>query len=129
MKFSSTSLTLLLLPLLSLASPVALTPKDVSETSEDALFKRKVEYCQIVNVSSTVNCRAGPGTGLMWSWVARGIMRSIISVILMDIILRVNALLLTLAPAKLIMREGRRAAIGKAIGLWKGTLFCIYGNM
>jgi hypothetical protein len=22
-----------------------------------------VEYCQIVNVSSTVNCRAGPGTG------------------------------------------------------------------
>ncbi|KFX94382.1 hypothetical protein O988_06338 [Pseudogymnoascus sp. VKM F-3808] len=63
MKFSSTSLTLLFLPLLSLASPVAVTPKDVSETPEDALFTRKVEYCQIVNVSSTVNCRAGPGTG------------------------------------------------------------------
>ncbi|KFY12953.1 hypothetical protein V491_06577 [Pseudogymnoascus sp. VKM F-3775] len=71
MKFSATTLALFLLPILSLASPVA--EAEASEEgpislvskkrSEDELFKRADQYCTIINVSTTVNCRAGPGTG------------------------------------------------------------------
>ncbi|KFY67162.1 hypothetical protein V496_01736 [Pseudogymnoascus sp. VKM F-4515 (FW-2607)] len=72
MKFSATTLALILLPVLSLASPVAEAVESdegptalVSEkrSSEDELFKRADQYCSIINVSTTVNCRAGPGTG------------------------------------------------------------------
>lgn len=71
MKFSATTVVLFLLPVLSLASPVAeVVDSDegpvalVSEkrSIEDELFKRADQYCTIINVSTTVNCRAGPST-------------------------------------------------------------------
>ncbi|KFZ05925.1 hypothetical protein V501_07899 [Pseudogymnoascus sp. VKM F-4519 (FW-2642)] len=73
MKFSATTLAILLLPIVSLASPVATSsdavtsdenpPIFVSEKrSEGDIFERAATTCSIVNVSSTVNCRSGPGT-------------------------------------------------------------------
>jgi hypothetical protein len=70
MKFSATTLALLLLPIVSLASPVPEAAEDAAPVNlvshvrraEDEVFKRTDEYCSIINVSTTVNCRAGPGT-------------------------------------------------------------------
>lgn len=55
MKLSATTLTLLL-PTLALTSPVAVTPND------DALLPRADTSCTIINVSTVVACRTGPGT-------------------------------------------------------------------
>lgn len=72
MKFSSTTVVLILLPILSIASPITKVEATeeggpvalVSEPrSEDGIFKRSSQLCQTINVSTYVNCRAGPGTG------------------------------------------------------------------
>ncbi|KFX92070.1 hypothetical protein O988_07437 [Pseudogymnoascus sp. VKM F-3808] len=72
MKFSSTTVALILLPILSIASPITKVEATeeggpvalVSEPrSEDGIFKRSSQLCQTINVSTYVNCRAGPGTG------------------------------------------------------------------
>ncbi|KFZ21638.1 hypothetical protein V502_02917 [Pseudogymnoascus sp. VKM F-4520 (FW-2644)] len=74
MKFSlAAAATLLLLPLGTLASPVAApdngmpvsTPDELLEArdaSPSEIFKRNVT-CKITGSSKTVNCRSGPGTG------------------------------------------------------------------
>lgn len=75
MKFSTSIFTFLLLPFAVLANPV---PEALNELSQSAieegdvnlsvaiqpsdLFKRSTQYCSIVNVSTYVNCRTGPGT-------------------------------------------------------------------
>ncbi len=52
-----------LAPITLSASPIAatadVTPRDAGD---DLLAKRAAGICRIVNVSSTVNCRSGPGT-------------------------------------------------------------------
>ncbi|KFX94381.1 hypothetical protein O988_06337 [Pseudogymnoascus sp. VKM F-3808] len=55
MKLSATTLTVLL-PTLALTSPVAVTPNN------DALLPRADTSCTIINVSTVVACRTGPGT-------------------------------------------------------------------
>lgn len=74
MKFSfAAAATLLLLPLGTLASPVAAADNSVPvsvpeellearDASPNELFKRNV-LCKITGSSKTVNCRSGPGTG------------------------------------------------------------------
>ncbi|OBT85954.1 hypothetical protein VE02_04802 [Pseudogymnoascus sp. 03VT05] len=73
MKLSATTLAILLLPSVSLASPVATSSDAVTsdetpalfvseKRSEGEIFERAATVCSIVNVSSTVNCRSGPGT-------------------------------------------------------------------
>jgi uncharacterized protein YgiM (DUF1202 family) len=70
MKFSAATLAVFLLPILSIASPVAEVSASEEgpialvseERSEDELFKRADQYCSIINVSTTVNCRSGPGS-------------------------------------------------------------------
>ena len=58
MKFSTSALTLLLLPLGILSSPVQ---ESSGALSGEKLFKRGT-ICNIVNVSNYVNCRSGPST-------------------------------------------------------------------
>ncbi|KFX92838.1 hypothetical protein V495_03398 [Pseudogymnoascus sp. VKM F-4514 (FW-929)] len=75
MKFSATALAIFLLPIVSLASPV---PEPIAEgavamvsdegidfsekRSDGEIFSRANTLCSIINVSTTVNCRTGPGT-------------------------------------------------------------------
>lgn len=59
-----TSALILLLPFAAIAIP---TPdpaesRSIAQSGEEIFDKRAVELCSIINVSTYVNCRSGPGT-------------------------------------------------------------------
>lgn len=60
MKLSTSALSLLLLPLGILCSPVPEAEADPAVSGKQ-IFKRGL-FCSIVNVSTYVNCRTGPST-------------------------------------------------------------------
>ncbi|KAF3402240.1 hypothetical protein DPV78_004029 [Talaromyces pinophilus] len=64
MKFITSAL-LLLLPFAAVAAPApdSAESRSVAPTGEEIFDKRAEELCSIINVSTYVNCRSGPGTG------------------------------------------------------------------
>lgn len=56
MKLSTSALSLFLVPLPALAATLG------TRLAGEQIFKRDGFFCSIVNVSSYVNCRSGPGT-------------------------------------------------------------------
>ncbi|KUL85255.1 hypothetical protein ZTR_08970 [Talaromyces verruculosus] len=64
MKFITSAL-LLLLPFTAIAAPApdSAESRSVAQSGEEIFDKRAEELCSIINVSTYVNCRSGPGTG------------------------------------------------------------------
>lgn len=58
------SATILLLPFAAIAAPAPASAesRSVARSGEEIFDKRAVELCSIINVSTYVNCRSGPGT-------------------------------------------------------------------
>lgn len=84
MKFITSSL-ILLLPFAAIATPTpapasAINPasaipisdaaksRNAARSGEEIFDKRKTEVCEIINVSTYVYCRSGPGTSYSAEW-------------------------------------------------------------